>query len=61
MLFKSALISDTFESATKFLKKNKYGPECLKLPKSSRNGKKLAALSKVSLIRALLNLILTTL
>ena len=51
---KSALISDTFENKQK---KNKYyGSKCFKkLPKSSRNAKKkLVALSKVSLIRALL-------
>ena len=42
----SALINDTFENK----QKNKYGS---KLPKSSRNAKKIVALSKVSLIRAL--------
>ena len=38
----------------KISKKNKYGSKCLKLPKSSRE-KKLVALSKVSLIRVILN------
>ena len=41
--------------------KNKYGSKCLKLPNSLRNAKKnLVALSKVSLIRALLNVFLLT-
>ena len=38
--FKSATNSSTFESATIFFQKNKYGSKCLKLPKSSRNAKK---------------------
>ena len=57
VVIKSALISDTFEN---WRKKTKYGSKCLKLPKSSRNAKKIVALSKVSLIRALLNVLLLT-
>ena len=56
---KSATNSGTFDSATIFFLKNKYGSKCLKLPKSSRNAKKnlekLVTLSKVQLLVALLH------
>ena len=39
----SALISDTFENK----QKNKYGSKCLKLPKSSRNEKKISSAFKI--------------
>ena len=48
--FKSATNSSTFESATIFFQKNKYGWKCLKLPKSSRNAKRISGIFKSTTI-----------